>query len=283
MEYFFSMVLNIAGINIKVENQTRNPKALRTEYLDHIAKVFKAPKNTAIDYHVSLVDYPASIISHSSVDGRLHRSQPRAPISIDYQTREIIIGMHQGQQKSDELLMFYLRYFFTILIAEKGGLLLHSSAVKIDNSVYVFIGKSGSGKTTIASLLSGIGTILNDETNAIIYSSSGWQAISVPFTKVSSIWLCSAVSGPVAGIYLLKKAPENFFHPLPASKNFTPIVASIISNSEMPEPVAREWLGLCGLLSKSIIFGQLEFINNSSISDFFNKHHTELRNHEIFT
>jgi hypothetical protein len=61
-----------------------------------------------------------------------------------------------------------LRVVLATLITEKNGLLLHASAVVRGNSAFVFIGRSGSGKTTIARL-SGAKKILSDEIVALRY------------------------------------------------------------------------------------------------------------------
>lgn len=74
----------------------------------------------------------------------------------------------------------FLRVFYTLLLAEQGGLLVHASAISRRGEGEVFFGPSGSGKTTVARL-SADGTVLTDELALIRPYDGEYQVWGTPF------------------------------------------------------------------------------------------------------
>ena len=99
-----------------------------------------------------------------------------------------------------------LRILLTMVLLPQRGFLLHGATVVRDGRAYIFFGRSGAGKSTVASL-SPEGSVLTDEISLIRYSNGYWQAHGTPF------WGEFRAAGqnrlvPVAGFYLLKQAAE---------------------------------------------------------------------------
>ncbi len=97
-----------------------------------------------------------------------------------------------------------LRILLTMVLLPQRGFLLHGATVVRDGRAYVFFGRSGAGKSTVASL-SPQGSVLTDEISLLRYSNGSWQAHGTPF------WGEFRAAGinqrfPVAGLYLLKQA-----------------------------------------------------------------------------
>jgi hypothetical protein len=100
-----------------------------------------------------------------------------------------------------------LKLLTSLLVLEKGGLALHSSAVYDRNSGYVFCGVSGSGKSTIALRLRPRYTILSDEFNAVVPSGGErYLCFASPFTKQENLWFCSAGSSPLSRVFVFAGA-----------------------------------------------------------------------------
>lgn len=89
----------------------------------------------------------------------------------------------------------FLRVFVSLNLNRENGFLIHSSGVLKDGYAFVFVGKSGSGKTTIANFLKNRFDILSDELIPIridkkiyAYSSPFWGSMkSVKNTNLKCI------------------------------------------------------------------------------------------------
>lgn len=100
-----------------------------------------------------------------------------------------------------------LRVFLSWKLLEHQGFLLHAATVIRDGKAYVFTGRSGAGKSTVATL-SPQGSVLTDEISLLRRENGVWRAYGTPFWgefKAAG----SNSSAPVAGIFRLLQAPEN--------------------------------------------------------------------------
>ena len=74
-----------------------------------------------------------------------------------------------------------LRFITSALLIRKGGFLLHSCGVIINDGAYLLAGPSGSGKTTISRLIDKGYVLLSDETTAVIKQGKEYSAYATPF------------------------------------------------------------------------------------------------------
>lgn len=100
-----------------------------------------------------------------------------------------------------------IRILLTAVLLPRRGFLLHAATVVRDGRAYVFAGRSGAGKSTVASL-SPEESVLTDEISLLRYSEGQWYAHGTPF------WGEFRAAGrneryPVAGVYALEQAPED--------------------------------------------------------------------------
>ncbi len=100
-----------------------------------------------------------------------------------------------------------LRILLSVMLLPRRGFLLHAATVVRDDRAYIFAGRSGAGKSTVATL-SPSGGVLTDEISLLRFSGGAWQAHGTPF------WGEFRAAGsnrhvPVAGIYALAQAPED--------------------------------------------------------------------------
>jgi hypothetical protein len=136
-----------------------------------------------------------------------------------------------------------LRILLTAVLLPRRGFLLHAASVVRDGRAYIFAGRSGAGKSTVASL-SPVGSVLTDEISLLRYSDGCWQAFGTPF------WGEFRAAGmnrhfPIAGIYFLTQDCQDRFEPLSAKQILRALLPCVLFFSS--EKRANEAL-LCTLL-----------------------------------
>src|SRR5580704_5326760 len=119
-----------------------------------------------------------------------------------------------------------LRILLTMVLLPQRGFLLHGATVVRDGRAYIFFGRSGAGKSTVASL-SPKGSVLTDEISLLRYSDGCWQAHGTPF------WGEFRAAGqnrlvPVAGLYLLKQANEERLETLDARRALRALLPCVL-------------------------------------------------------
>jgi hypothetical protein len=105
----------------------------------------------------------------------------------------------------DGLLFYYL-------VSKKGGLMIHGSGVIADGRGWLFTGKSGQGKTTMARIFDGCGDrVIHDDRLILRKDAGGWVMYSTPVyrndeprsARLDHLWLISHgqsnISTPVSG------------------------------------------------------------------------------------
>lgn len=100
-----------------------------------------------------------------------------------------------------------LRVLLSWKLLERQGFLLHAATVIRNGKAYIFTGRSGAGKSTVATL-SPQGSVLTDEISLLRRENGVWRAYGTPFWgefKAAG----SNSSAPVAGIFRLLQASEN--------------------------------------------------------------------------
>lgn len=100
-----------------------------------------------------------------------------------------------------------LRVLLSMILLLRRGFLLHAATVERAGRAYIFMGCSGAGKSTVASL-SPSGAPLSDEISLLRAGDSGWLAHGTPFWGEFRSGNRNAHL-PVAGIYALVQAAEN--------------------------------------------------------------------------
>jgi len=103
---------------------------------------------------------------------------------------------------------------FRVLVAyriqELGGMLLHSAAIARGNRAYLFLGRSGAGKTTLARLAQGAGwDVLSDDMNAVLPATDGWTVEQMPFSGDLGQTASRRASYSLAAVLRLCQGPEH--------------------------------------------------------------------------
>ena len=120
-----------------------------------------------------------------------------------------------------------LRILHSILLATRGGFLLHSASLIRDGKVFLFAGASGAGKTTISRLAPPDVTLLTDEISYVRRQSSGYVAFGTPFAGELAK-LGENVSAPISHLYLLAKGQENRIDPVAPAEAARSLLSNVL-------------------------------------------------------
>ena len=89
--------------------------------------------------------------------------------------------------RSEDVRLFLLGSAFGALLHQRGFLVIHGSAIAVNDECYIFTGRSGAGKSTIAAALHQSGyKPIADDVCAIVFSEN--QAIVYSELKVIRLW-----------------------------------------------------------------------------------------------
>jgi hypothetical protein len=101
-----------------------------------------------------------------------------------------------------------LRILHSLILAQRGGFLLHAASAICDGRAYLFSGVSGAGKTTMTRLAPPDITLLTDEISYLRPNAGGYSAFGTPFAGE----LARAGenrTAPVSALFFLEKGSEN--------------------------------------------------------------------------
>lgn len=141
---------------------------------------------------------------------------------IDIDNRDIDITIddklyrYSRYQSLNNIDIVYLEsgYQFYLKLLDYNGLMLHASAVVVDNNTYLFVGQSGIGKSTHARLLMKNykdAFLLNDDKPAIRYIDNKWLVYGTPWSGKDKININAKY--PLKAICLLtNKRDRNDIH-----------------------------------------------------------------------
>lgn len=157
---------------------------------------------------------------------------------------------------------YYLRVVFALLVHQAGGILMHTAGIVRDGHAHLLFGHSGSGKTTACRVSAEHYTILNDDLVLLMPQNNDWLAYGTPFWNPTQI-KPSNLSAPVAGMYLLRQAPQVSIRELPAGQ----ATAALLSNVPViPQDPIRslKLLDTLKALQRRIPVFELSFLPDNS-------------------
>ena len=129
-----------------------------------------------------------------------------------------------------------LRIVHTLLLARKGGFLMHSASAIRNGRAFLFSGVSGAGKTTMVRLAPPDAALLTDEISYVTLQDGRYTAIGTPFFgELARVG--ENLRAPIECVYLLAKGPENKVEPLAEGDAVRGLLGNILFFAREPESV----------------------------------------------
>lgn len=147
-----------------------------------------------------------------------------------------------------------LRILHTLALAGTGGFLLHAASGMRNGRAFLFAGRSGAGKTTIARLAPEDFTLFTDEVSYVRKSPAGYRCYGTPFTGE----LASAgtnTSAPVGALYLLAKGDANRIEPARPAEAVRGLLENILCFAQERGPVVQLFEAACEFASRIPVYG----------------------------
>ncbi|MGA7291829.1 MAG: hypothetical protein WBW53_03010 [Terriglobales bacterium] len=124
-----------------------------------------------------------------------------------------------------------LRILHSLILAERGGFLLHAASAICDGGACLFSGVSGAGKTTMTRLAPADVTLLTDEISYVRPGADGYSAFGTPFAGelAKSGENCTA---RVSALFFLEQGPENRIEELSGAEAVQRLMRNILFFAE---------------------------------------------------
>ncbi|HEV8617444.1 MAG TPA: hypothetical protein VGU22_18275 [Methylomirabilota bacterium] len=170
------------------------------------------------------------------------------------------LGRHAGRVTlldPDEITLdSFFRIAYSLMLLERGGLILHSASLVRNHRAWVFCGPSGSGKTTIARMSHDV-TVLSDELSILRVTDHGVVAHGTPF------WGDLARGGDnvcvdVAGLYMLRQGARHAVEPLAPGRALAALLPNVMFFAK-DAGLTRTLLSIAGALVESVECATLTF------------------------
>jgi hypothetical protein len=124
-----------------------------------------------------------------------------------------------------------LRILHSLILAQRGGFLLHAASAICGGRACLFSGVSGAGKTTMTRLAPPDVTLLTDEISYLRPNAEGYSAFGTPFAGelARAGENCTA---PVSALFFLEKGPENRVDELSSAEAVRRLMRNILFFAE---------------------------------------------------
>lgn len=158
-----------------------------------------------------------------------------------------------------------IRIVHSLILARRGGFLLHAASGICDGKAYLFSGVSGAGKTTMTRLAPNEVVLLTDEISYVRPSDGQYSAFGTPFTGelARSGENCSA---PIAALFFLEKGSENRLDPMPAPLAVERLMRNILFFAQDHELVEMLFATACEFISHIPVY-RLTFYPDARVWD----------------
>jgi hypothetical protein len=154
----------------------------------------------------------------------------------------------------------FLRFVYSLVLLKEAGFLVHASGLIKNQKGYIFPGKSGVGKTTIARLSPGA-TLLSDDIplvkmadTPLLFGTPFWGDLAVGGEKTSA---------PLAGIYFPVKDKKNYAESLKPRQVFERLLPNVVFFFKN-EKFSKQLFNLCFDLATKVPGYELHFLPDIS-------------------
>jgi len=156
-----------------------------------------------------------------------------------------------------------LRIFHSLMLARKGGLLVHAASAVRNGKAFLFAGVSGAGKTTISRLAPPDALLLTDEISYVRREGQHFVAHGTPFAgELARVG--ENVQAPLAALYLLHQGQENSIEPLGHSEAVRRLMENVLFFANDPELVSKVFETVCELVRQVPVY-RLTFVPDERV------------------
>ena len=160
-------------------------------------------------------------------------------------------------------LEYFLRSACALLAYQEGGLLVHGAALMRKGAVSLFVGQSGSGKSTVVAL-SPAATALSDDMVIVRPTAAGWVVHGTPFWNATTLRRDGQTqAGRLSGIYKLIQDRDVYLEPLRGVAAAVELVANCPVVNGDPAALAG-LLARCRQLAEDVPVQRLHFRKDPS-------------------
>lgn len=197
----------------------------------------------------------------SEADGEYRLDAPSFCAHID-----LVRGVGRLTLDSAALLAdleYFLRVAAALLAFREDGLLIHAAGLQSKDRVHLFIGQSGSGKSTVVAL-SPDAAALNDDLIVLRPQKEDWVACGTPFWNTETGHReGQTASGPLAGIYRLVQDSDVYLEQLSPAAATAELVANCPVINGSPAHLAA-LISRCRQLASAVPVRRLHFRKDGS-------------------
>ena len=185
------------------------------------------------------------------VDPSTFEGAPRAILLNPPATEAIFFFTSRQRHSSFHLERLYVYLLISHLLYRKRGLLVHASGVTDGEKGFLFVGRGGAGKSTIARLFfrEKQGTVLGDDSVAVRREEKKICIYGTPFGNASPF--CSPKSTTLSSIFFLAHGEKNQLKPLSSKESLQRLFPEVRLPSRLPailSSAAESSLDLCTLI-----------------------------------
>jgi len=158
-----------------------------------------------------------------------------------------------------------LRIVHSLILAERGGFLLHAASAVCDGRACLFSGVSGAGKTTMTRIAPSDVTLLTDEISYVRPGDGGYSAFGTPFAGELATpgENCSA---PVSILFFLEQGPDNRVDDMSSSEAIRRLMRNILFFADDHNLVERLLGTACDFVAR-VPVRRLTFYPDSRVWD----------------
>lgn len=166
------------------------------------------------------------------------------------------------RQHADYACDSFLRILTSFRMLERNGLVVHAAGLVREGKGYLFVGKSGSGKSTVARCSSPPCTVLSDDLTLACLSGASGTVVGTPFFgEHGNAGVNTSV--PLKAIFFLQQAPQNQLRPLSRQLAVEKLLRSVLFFGQEKTSVQRV-LDLATLFCVRIPCYELQFLPDAS-------------------
>jgi hypothetical protein len=142
-----------------------------------------------------------------------------------------------------------LRIIHSLILAKRGGFLLHAASAIRGGHAFLFAGVSGAGKTTISRLAPSDATLLTDEISYVIRGEQHYCACGTPFAgELARVG--DNVSARIKSVFLLEKGPGNRIKAVSEGEAVRSLLRHVLFFADDPALVNEVFRSVCEFVNQ---------------------------------